>query len=617
MENNDEKVNDIINYFKKMLSENKNLHFSKNDIYAYLTNYNISENNNSDIKEFINFDTKKYSNIQYINDDNNLFINKKKNIKCTNPIKIYIPTNYQYIEKTINKILNFFNKKNMAFEMKVTNNICNNDIAIRLSSMEDVNKFLIFIKNSKKIREGLIETNPFCYNEKDLSFTIDGNLSYISVISDYIYKYLDYKKDSIDDINTDDFYNFIIDTYTNTFVNFSKYTDLKIPGIDNPNEEEIFNYKKITELILKVSEKKFTKESFEEHFNECNDIKRIREEKNTFLTLNTLINYISVEKQYKSDNEILETLKKYLETNNLSYITNTGFFRTTMYLTNFRSNIEKILNSCNLSLEELINNLNIKPYKKLDDETIDKLLNQNKDLYKNVLNEESIKLYLATNDYTLLSRKDNLRNNIVNAHLRNNLLNILFSKNISLKEFIETYKNMIPDEITNQNEIETDLDNNINEEKIELDDNTDEETIEEKEVVPEKVNEDNITEENIENNNDNIDEETIFYNSIMDTYNKYQTLYEENKVECDGFTLLNYALTNVIKNNDFSSFTRDNDSRKNIANLGTNKIFKFICNKLEYDNIDITNIKEDELKHIITDYLNNILFDNNEKRKGL
>ena len=311
-----------------------------------------------------------------------------------------------------------------------------------------------------------------------------------------------------------------------------------------------------------------------------------------FLTLNTLIKYISFEKQYKTDEEIINTLKKYLETNNLSYITNKGFFRTTMYLTNFKLYIEKILNNSNLSLEELINNLNIDTYKKIDDSILDEAKNQNRELYLKLLDDEDIKLYLATNDYTLLSRKNNLRVEAVNTNFRNNILNILYNNNISLEEFIEQYKDEIIDnkdeepEVTEINE-EENLETTISEEPIT---NTDEE---------------------------NIDEEALFNKALMDTYNKYQTLYDENKVECDGFALVNYALTNAIKNNDYSSFTRDNDSRKILSELGNKKILEFIFNKFEYKNIDINSINEEELRHIITIYLDNILFDNNEKTKGL
>lgn len=594
MENNYNDVNDIINHFKKLLMKDNKLVFSKEDIYRYLTNYNITKKNYKEItEEDINFNNNNFENINYINDDTYLFTNNKNKIKINNPIKIYLPLKHTHIIESINKLLTFFNKKNIPFEMKITKSICNNNITIRLANIEDTNKFINFIKYNDYISEGLIGPNPFCYIEKNISFTIDGNLSYISIITDYLYHYLKTKNNSIEEINIDDFYNFIIDSYNNSFRNFSTYNNLTIPDIDNPTEQDIINYKNITEFLLKVSENNFTKNSFNEHFNSCNN-KSISEQKNKFLALNTLINYISVEKQYKSDKDILQALHKYLETNNLSYITNVGFFRTTMYLSNFKVNIEKILNESNLSLEELINNLNVKPYQKLNDKEIEELLTQNNDLYKKVLSNDNIKLYLATNDYTLLSRKDNLRNTIVDSNFRNNLLNILFSKNISFKDFAEQYKNT-----NEQNDIEDELkkDGTI------VQDSIDEETSE----IIEKENKINIA----------IDENIIFENAIMDTYNKYQTLFEENKVECDGFSLVNYALTNAIKNNDFSSFTRDNNSRKNLVNLGSKKILEIICNKMEYKDVDIDNLENEELKHIVTKYLNQMYFESNNKRKGL
>lgn len=605
MENN-KMVNIIINHFKELLLNNENIIISKEDIYEYLIKYSMEEN--IDISEDnINFDTKKLNNIKYSKDNNYIFTNKTRKIKSITPIKIYVPTNYLNISDTTNKILSFFNKTYMAFEMKVNNNNCNNNISLILDNISDMNKFLTFIKNNKKINSNLVETHPFCFN-KQVALTIDGNQSYISIVSDYLYKYLKSKKENIDSISTDDFYNFIIDSYNNTFINFSKYNELEIPNIDNPDEIDIFTYKKITEFILKVSEKNFDKKSFEKHFNECNNLKVLKEERNMFLALNTLIKYISFEKQYKTDEEILNTLKKYLETNNLSYITNKGFFRTTMYLTNFKLYIEKILNNSNLSLEELINNLKIDTYKKIDDNILDEVKTQNRELYLKLLDDEDIKLYLATNDYTLLSRKDNLRVETVNTNFRNNLFNILYSNNISLEEFIEQYKNEIIDDNEDEAEVtETNEESINNDEESEIIETNEEENLET-----------TISEEPIINTDEeNIDEEALFINALMDTYNKYQALYDENKVECDGFALVNYALTNAIKNNDYSSFTRNNDSRKILSQLGNKKILEFIFNKFEYKNINIANINEEELRHIVTIYLDNILFDNNEKTKGL
>ena len=605
MENN-KMVDIIINHFRELLLNNENIIISKEDIYEYLIKYSMEEN--IDISEDnINFDTKKLNNIKYSKDNNYIFTNKTRKIKSITPIKIYVPTNYLNISDTTNKILSFFNKTYMAFEMKVNNNNCNNNISLILDNISDMNKFLTFIKNNKKINSNLVETHPFCFN-KQVALTIDGNQSYISILSDYLYKYLESKKENIDNISTDDFYNFIIDSYNNTFINFSKYNELEIPNIDNPDEIDIFTYKKITEFILKVSEENFDKKSFEEHFNECNNQKAIKEERYLFLTLNTLIKYISFEKQYKTDEEILNTLKKYLETNNLSYITNKGFFRTTMYLTNFKLYIEKILNNSNLSLEELINNLKIDTYKKIDDNILDEVKTQNRELYLKLLDDEDIKLYLATNDYTLLSRKDNLRVETVNTNFRNNILNILYNNNISLEEFIEQYKTEIIDNNEEEPEVtETNEETINNDEKSEIIETNEEENLET-----------TISEEPIINTDEeNIDEEALFINALMDTYNKYQALYDENKVECDGFALVNYALTNAIKNNDYSSFTRDNDSRKILSQLGNKKILEFIFNKFEYKNINIANINEEELRHIVTIYLDNILFDNNEKTKGL
>ena len=143
-------VDIIINHFKELLLDDEDIIISKEDIYEYLIKFNMEEN--IDIsEENINFDTKKLNNIKYSKDNNYIFTNKTKKIKSITPIKVYVPTNYLSISDTTNKILSFFNKTYMVFEMKVNNNNCTNNISLILDNISDMNKFLAFVKSNKKI----------------------------------------------------------------------------------------------------------------------------------------------------------------------------------------------------------------------------------------------------------------------------------------------------------------------------------------------------------------------------------------------------------------------------------------------------------------------------------
>lgn len=569
MTNNLEQISSILSHFKDLLSENPELKLNENIVYNYLINFNVpNEEYEIDIKKEGLFDkweknSEELENVIY-NKSNNwidscLFTDKNNKVDTfTNPIKIYIPIKYNYIEESVNKLLAFFSKKNMPYQLKISRYINNNNVIVRLVNIDDLNKLINFIKYNEYINEGLISPNPFCYNEESLALTIDNNLSYISIIANYIYKYLLTKKDNIEEIKTHDFYNYIIDMYKNTFVNYSNYSNLQIPGLDEFDELDIISYQNITELLLKVSENSFKREDFEEHLNECNNVETIKKNKKKYSTLNTFISFINMQKENKSDVELLNILKRYIETGNLSCITNDCSLRTTMYLSKFRINMQKLLESNNISLETLYNNLNPKGnvYEKLDDKKLNSLIMINNDILREALDEltklydynnatKIIQLYLATNDYNIITRENDLRNRVVNANLRSNTLTILFNKHISFNKYLESLRM-------------------------------------------------------------DIDESYILRNAINETYNKYQSLYEEGKVECDGFTLVNYALTNLLKNNDYNSFTRNNEARKNLSQLNQDNVFDIITKELELPITQLENIPEENLQDIIRKYLDYI-----------
>lgn len=661
MASNLERINNILNYFKGIVKENENITITEDMVYDYLMRYGVPfDEYNKDTTEFFKewkSECRKLGNIKDLDIDFSVYClfsdDEEKIEKCPNPIKLYIPIKYSHIKESVNKLLAFFSKKKMPFEMKIANKVRTDDIIVRLYSLEDVNKFLNFIKYNEYINEGLLKPNPFCYQEESIALTNDGSISYIQVIASYISRYINSNKDNIDDIKLHKFYNYIIDCYKDMFVNYTNFGSITVPGKGFEfDENDLIAYQNSTELLLKASEEGFNKDDFKEHIDECCDSKDIERRKKQYNTLNTLINYIGYQSQKMDIEEALNRLDLYLETGNESYISNTGSTRTSMYLLNFRFELKNLLESKGMTLIDFYESLNIEPSKfdSLDEASLANLEKDTKAVIEQIIEiskeqmdiekiTELIQLYIATGDYNLITRKNNLRELIVNSNLKNNLLTLLNNKKITLTEYMNSLDKT---EVKEDSEVAAEIEEITDKE---LQDKIDEIM----ETEPEEVKEEPITESKEENlavelpiepvaeiltPSDNIDDSAlngitqiiniaaiknnkpsfseILKDAVVMTYEKYQQKYENHEIDVDGLAIVTHALISGITNNDYSSFTREKDARKNLIDLGNEKIFDTIMDELEIDGIELTDVDSESIELIVKRYLDFVIVQKDE-----
>lgn len=655
MASNLERINNILNYFKGIVKENENITITEDMVYDYLMRYGVpADEFNKNTTEFFKGwkgECRKLENIKDLDMDSSVFClfsdEEEKIANCTNPIKLYIPIKYSHINESVNKLLAFFSKKKMPFEMKIANKVRTDDIIVRLNSLEDVNKFLNFIKYNDYINEGLLKPNPFCYQEESISLTNDGSISYIQVTASYISKYINSNKDNIDEIKLHKFYNYIIDCYKDMFVNYTNFGILTVPGKGfDFDENDLIAYQNSTELLLKASEEGFNKDDFKEHIEECGNSKDIEKRKKQYNTLSTLINYIGYQSQKMSVEEALNRLDLYLETGNESYISNTGSTRTSMYLLNFRFELKNLLENKGMNLIDFYESLNVEPskFEKLNDDSLIKLENDTKNIIDQIIEltkeqldlekiTETLQLYIATGDYNLITRKNNLRELVVTSNLKNNLLTLLNNKKISLTEYMDTYNKVAVkdediqpkqeeiEEITDEelaNKLEEIIESNIDEvkeESLSIDQLPNESPIE---PVAEISTSSNGIEANIEDSaltgitqiininaikNNKPSFSDILKDAVVMTYEKYQQKYNNHEIDVDGLSIVTHALISGITDNDYSSFTRENDARKNLIDLGNEKIFDTIMDDLEIDGIELTDVDSESIELIVKRYL--------------
>ena len=445
MNNNIKEINNFFRFFKGILVEN-DIILTEDMIYDQLIKFNLSNAdtniNISSVFEELELKSKSIDSISITSNDKCINFTSKEIIKNPNPIKIYLSVDYNYIYKYVNKLVKYL--KDIPFQLRVSSSIRNDNVIIRISSIEDLNNLLKYIK--EELFEGLQKPNPFCYVVDKCAITIDGNLSYNQIISSLVANYLNSKKEDVESINAIDFFNYVIDVYNDTFINLTSYSNIKANNVSIFDDKSIVFYKNILEFILKSSEENFNTEMLLQHFNECNSLNKLNKEKKKFNTYNMLVIYKSINRDKIPESS--DRLYKYVESNDANYLTSNGFIRMNMYLNNFRQNIKSILSDTNTTLTDLYDKFGIYEF----DNKVD-ISKTSKDL-QYVMKELSeyhdystitdiLQIFLASNDISLITRENNLRAYVNDNNLRSNILSTLIQKKLSFSDYCENLDSYI------------------------------------------------------------------------------------------------------------------------------------------------------------------------------
>lgn len=645
--NNIETSSGLLEFFKNILSNNTNISLTDDMIYDSIIKINVPEEQLSvEIDSLFDEWKTKFAALDIKVNDDYLEINNKL-LKVPSPLKVYISMDCNHIYKNINKIVNFLN--DTPFQLRISKYIRNDNVIIRLSSIEDLIKLDKFIDDN--IDDGLFDPNPFTFVYNKLGITIDGSLSFNSIISNCLYKYLISKKDDYNTIQIDDFYNYIIDLYTNTFITLNNYSNMEIPNIDNIlfEEKSIVYYKNLLELILKSSEDKFNIKQLEDHFNKVNDIKELAFDKLAYKTYNSILLLKIIYKDQIPN--LLDRLYKYIETGEKNYITNEGSLRINIYISNLKEGINKVLKKNDMNLADLFNKL--KTYDKdlsvntlTTSKDLQELIKELSETYDYKTAIDIIQVYLHTNDVALFTRNNNLRKKIVDNSLRNNIISVLLEKKLSFSEYCDKLEEFILEDKKQEKEIiedtqNYDLDNHfditsimvsaikddiedkgyteqinidIKEEELEQPTTLIEENTMSVEDLFDEINDEdktvNVDSTSIEKLFDKVgdsDKTELLTSAIKETYKKYEELFKEGKIKFDGFALVNYALTSILEKDDYTSFTRINEARKNISLLTKQDILDIMCNSLGIESTIVDIATHEYLQEIIRNYIDYLL----------
>ena len=594
MNENLTRVNSFFHFLRDILKENPDISFSQDTFYEWITKLDVSgDEYDKNIAEEGWFNEWQKTFLKNNRTNKNIinyfcrFGNREKDVMAiNNPLKIYIPIDYKHLKISFEKIINFLNDNNIAYQSKVAKEIRIDNIVVRVSNINDAKAIVEYVNNDEYIKEGLRKPSPFCFNYKGIAFTLDANMSYHSVLVKYIYDYINEKKDNnnLDSIDCTDFYNYVSEIYTNEYEKFTDFSKIKLASF-NKNvsyERNILTDKQITKLIISANKDNFGEKDFFEMFSEYNNIQSVTEQKDELCVLRCITAIIKIHgKKYGVDNA-LNGIKGYISSGNPTYITSDCSLREEVVSNNFIQKLNDFLTKYNTTIEELFlllanDEIKVLEFVEKSDKEIDIIKNNIDDKLKEIINglaeieinklqeknpdmkyfdmiEEAIviamkriRIFMATSDPKSITRKKNLRQKIIN--IRSDLLTILYNTKDNLQNYMN---NLIKD-------------------------------------LP-------------------LLKQALLEEAIYTTYIKYQNLYEEGKIEYDGSEFVCYSLDMLLTKNNYDGFTNYNNMRGHLELITPEDALSMIESRTN-KNIDLKNNTDEERINILNDYITSLLND--------
>lgn len=220
------------------------------------------------------------------------FVSKKELPAGKGNIKIYVPLDSIHIKNGVIDLFDFMSHENIAHNSKVLSSIRNDNVIIRVSTIEDVNKIVKYIKNNTNILAGLLNSNPFLIPCYKLGVIIDNNFTYNIEITKVLASLLEELRAKEQ-----------LDKFTTSYVKHV-FDKLSIKCSD----DELSDIYKLAALAL---DDKTNLQDFANYIIEYQETSYTNKHGSNEVSYNSSVDYFNA--------AILETFKRY---NNLSFVIN-------------------------------------------------------------------------------------------------------------------------------------------------------------------------------------------------------------------------------------------------------------------------------------------------------
>lgn len=126
-----------------------------------------------------------------------------------NEVKLYLPLTKDYLTNGVLDMEKFLMDNNISHQLKVASVIRNDNIVIRVNSIDDADKVINFALNNSNFSKGLAKVNPFLANNKGIGMAMDNNFSFNSELSKINSYFFQSQKNDLSNFNLANFNVFI------------------------------------------------------------------------------------------------------------------------------------------------------------------------------------------------------------------------------------------------------------------------------------------------------------------------------------------------------------------------------------------------------------------------
>lgn len=579
-------IDTFLKYWRDIAAYNPNINITSNAIYQTLIQYGVPKEKGGSIEDKFNKWISRFSGHSKIN----VFVSENWKYFCqfvskdtrarqaTDHYKVYVPLDKDHIEEGANQLFDFLSQNNISHVSKIGKVVRFDDIVIRLSNQTEFLKVMNYVTNNRYLQEGMIPANPFAASFNNIAVACDGRISYNSTVSSLISLYINSRKRNrnLNQVDTNDFYGFVMEYYNKNFINEPDYERLTKDFCDRGDvintPEQVVNYMNVINLILKTSNPEFSIMNYLSHYNECTNpqlqqgkVEFItekmkanqarKEQQNAVLNL-TFINAIeTMTERTKSRSKAIDAIGEYLRTGNATLLTRQNNLRSNICNSNFRDDLNNYLTSNNISYSDYVSKV-LPPEKKqeqtsqqeevnLDIELLRELVEVMEEKYGMNTTLNNLRDYLRTGSTDKITRTNNLRARVCNSSFRDDLNRVLNEKGITLEDCISLARSQ-----------------------------------------KQRTKEDYLQD------------------ALLATYSKYDKLYRQGQSEHSGVEFISGSLSKLVMRNKYDGFTRENGVRQNLErNVTPEDAIAIMRERLNIKDGYTSGLEKDELTTLMSQYV--------------
>lgn len=242
----------FLDLLKEFAISNPNKQINDSFVYSNLIRFGIEKTQliyqNVDLTyyEYWKARYKNSNNMQVSDEIQDSFCWFLNSYNVPNSVKMYIPMDYDHVKDGACQLFDFISSLGIVHQSKIAPGIRNDNVVVRVNSLEDAKKIADFVSSNSYIQQGMLKVNPFLPKYNNIGVVMDNEFSFNSELSNLLSNFIETLRK----------YNKL---ECATVEEFNKFITNEKNKVNNSNLKDIYN------LLEKTTQRNFQFEQFIDH----------------------------------------------------------------------------------------------------------------------------------------------------------------------------------------------------------------------------------------------------------------------------------------------------------------------------------------------------------------